>query len=151
MSEEFKVHSDKGEIDFSLLSSVQREVLKKIITNWQEYYITQWRNKIDNERTRQIEVGKLKTEQLMKKIEDVQNKLNEQLKAVASLNSLNEALQKRLNEQLKAVANLNSLKETLQRKVIQQSREITNLKRSESYKVGFVITWPFRKMHNLFK
>lgn len=50
MSAEFKVHGERGEIDFSVMAPGQADALRAIIDNWPKYYVTQWRIKVNVEK-----------------------------------------------------------------------------------------------------
>jgi len=126
MSAEFKVHDEKGEIDFGIMAPGQASALRAIIDNWPKYYVTQWRIKINAER---------------KKAED--------------LNAANAALQKRQKEcdaKVKALRDeIARLKCGLATKRREQELcrraqcEVASLKSSEAYRVGMFVTWPARK------
>lgn len=118
MSDEFRKHDERREIDYNLMAPGQANALKVIVENWPQYYVTQWQIKVKEER----------------------KKADEITAQVASLS-------KSLDVAKAEVVRLKRQVSIEHKDAVLRQKEVATLKSSEAYRIGMFVTWPARKVY----
>lgn len=92
MSAEFRVHDERGEIDYSIMAPGQAAALKAIIEDWPRYYVTQWqirlaaeRKKVEDAHGRQLAAAKAEADRLRRELAAKDKELSRCKARLASL------------------------------------------------------------------